>query len=93
MLPNFRARWCTRILKIEPTIEYFESLAEGSVCTSAFALTKSGAAIYGEDIKIRFPMGNGLERGRRLEVLGPAQRHDSRRTDCGCARISVLAVA
>ena len=25
MLPNFRARWCTRILKIEPTIEYFAS--------------------------------------------------------------------
>ena len=29
MLPNFRARWCTRILKIEPTIKYFESLPEG----------------------------------------------------------------
>src|SRR5574337_260341 len=30
MLPNFSARWCTRILKIEPTIEFMESLPPGS---------------------------------------------------------------
>ncbi len=31
MLPSFHARWCTRILKIEPTIEYFATLPAGSV--------------------------------------------------------------
>jgi len=28
MLPNFRQRWCTRILKIEPTIAFMESLPD-----------------------------------------------------------------
>jgi len=31
MLPNFRARWCTRMLKIEPTIEYMQALPAGSL--------------------------------------------------------------
>lgn len=31
MLPNWRARWCTRILKIEPTIAFMEALPPGSV--------------------------------------------------------------
>lgn len=31
MLPNFRARWCTRMLKIEPAIEYMTSLPAGSL--------------------------------------------------------------
>lgn len=31
MIPNFRARWCTRMLKIEPTIEYMQTLPAGSL--------------------------------------------------------------
>lgn len=57
MLPSFHARWCTRILKIEPTIEYFESLPKGSVLYVGLrADEEERKGLYGEDIIIRFPM-------------------------------------
>lgn len=57
MLPNFRARWCTRILKIEPTIAYFETLPEGSVLYVGLrADEEPRRGLYGEDITIRFPL-------------------------------------
>ena len=31
MIPNFRARFCTRILKIEPFIDYMDALPAGSI--------------------------------------------------------------
>lgn len=57
MLPNVFARWCTIRLKIEPTIDYFESLPAGStlyVGLRADELERKG--LYGEDITVRFPM-------------------------------------
>jgi 3'-phosphoadenosine 5'-phosphosulfate sulfotransferase (PAPS reductase)/FAD synthetase len=57
MLPNFRARWCTRILKIEPTIEYMESLPPGSVqYVGLRADEPERTGIFGEDIVTRFPL-------------------------------------
>lgn len=57
MLPNFRARWCTRILKIEPTIEYVASLPAQSVLYVGLrADEEARRGIYGDDIKIRFPL-------------------------------------
>jgi 3'-phosphoadenosine 5'-phosphosulfate sulfotransferase (PAPS reductase)/FAD synthetase len=57
MLPNVFARWCTIRLKIEPTIDYFESLPAGStlyVGLRADEMERKG--LYGEDINVRFPM-------------------------------------
>lgn len=57
MLPNFRSRFCTIKLKIEPTIEYFETLPKGSwlyVGLRADEPLRKG--LYGEDINVRFPM-------------------------------------
>ncbi len=31
MIPNHRARWCTRVIKIEPFIDYMETLTPGSI--------------------------------------------------------------
>jgi 3'-phosphoadenosine 5'-phosphosulfate sulfotransferase (PAPS reductase)/FAD synthetase len=57
MLPNFRARFCTRMLKIEPTIEYFETLPRGSVLyVGLLADEEERAGLYGEDIAMRFPL-------------------------------------
>lgn len=57
MLPNFRARWCTRILKIEPTIEYMASLPPGSTLYVGLrADEEERTGIFGEDIAIDFPM-------------------------------------
>jgi len=57
MLPNVFARWCTIRLKIEPTIDFFESLPAGStlyVGLRADEMERKG--LYGEDINVRFPM-------------------------------------
>lgn len=57
MLPNFRARFCTRVLKIEPTIEYMATLPPGSVLYVGLrADEEERTGIFGEDINIRFPM-------------------------------------
>lgn len=57
MLPNFQARFCTRVLKIEPTIEYFESLPAGSVLYVGLrADEEERKGLFGEDIEVRFPM-------------------------------------
>lgn len=57
MIPNFRARFCTRMLKIEPTIDYFASLPAGSVLyVGLLAGEESRSGLYGEDIECRFPL-------------------------------------
>lgn len=57
MIPNHRARFCTRILKIEPAIEYMESLPDGSVMYVGLRADESERrGLFGEDIAVRFPM-------------------------------------
>jgi len=56
MLPSVFARWCTRILKIEPTIRFMENLPEGSVLYVGLrADEESRPGIFGEDMTIDFP--------------------------------------
>ena len=84
MLPNFRARWSTRILKIEPTIEYFETLPEGSVLYVGLrADEEARRGIYGEGMKIRFPMREwGWNEADVWKYLGEREVTIPRRTDC-----------
>jgi 3'-phosphoadenosine 5'-phosphosulfate sulfotransferase (PAPS reductase)/FAD synthetase len=57
MLPNVFARWCTIRLKIEPTIDYFESLpARSTLYVGLRADEMERRGLYGEDITVRFPM-------------------------------------
>lgn len=57
MLPSVFARWCTRVLKIEPTIAYMDALPEGSTLYVGLrADEEARRGIYGEDMLIRFPM-------------------------------------
>lgn len=57
MLPNFRARWCTRVLKIEPTIEFVQSLGPDTVLYVGLrADEEDREGIFGTDLTIDFPM-------------------------------------
>lgn len=57
MLPSVFARWCTRILKIEPTIKYMENLPDDSVLYVGLRADEElRRGIFGEDIICRFPM-------------------------------------
>jgi 3'-phosphoadenosine 5'-phosphosulfate sulfotransferase (PAPS reductase)/FAD synthetase len=84
MLPNFRARFCTRVLKIEPTIEYFETLPSNSVLYVGLRADEPlRRGLYGEDINVRFPMrewGWGLDEvWKYLDQRGVSI---PKRTDC-----------
>lgn len=57
MLPSVFGRWCTRVLKIEPTIEYMAALPPGSVLYVGLrADEEERKGLFGEDIAVRFPM-------------------------------------
>jgi hypothetical protein len=84
MLPNFRARWCTRILKIEPTIEFMESLPAGSVLYVGLrADEEDREGIFCTDIAIDFPMRRwGWKEADVWQYLAARGVSIPNRTDC-----------
>ena len=84
MLPNVFSRWCTRILKIEPTIVYMDALPEGSVLYVGLRADEEiRRGIFGEDMIVKFPM---REWGWSIDhVLGYLDKRGicvPERTDC-----------
>lgn len=56
MIPNFRARFCTVELKIEPTIAYMQTLPPGSVLYVGLrADEEARQGIFGDDVTCKFP--------------------------------------
>lgn len=85
MLPNFRARWCTRILKIEPTIEYMQSLPFGSVLYVGLRADEAARdGIYGDDVTSVFPFREwGWNKADVWKFLNERGIAIPVRTDCG----------
>lgn len=83
-LPNFRMRWCTRILKIEPTIAYMDSLPEKSVLYVGLrADEEPRKGIFGEDMLIRFPLREqGMNEADVWGYLAKRGVEIPARTDC-----------
>ena len=85
MLPNWRARWCTRILKIEAAQEYYEKHAPAVIYVGLRADEpgRTGNKLYDKNIVQRFPLqswGWGIN-----EVKGYLSSRGvtvPRRTDC-----------
>lgn len=83
-LPNWRQRWCTRLLKIEPCLAYIKSLQSKPILYVGLrADEEERKGIYSENVITKFPLrewGWGLEEVvsylREKEVSIPA------RTDC-----------
>lgn len=84
MLPSVFARWCTRVLKIEPTIEYMQALPEGSVLYVGLRADEEiRRGLFGEDLTVRFPMrewGWGIE--QVVKYLDERGVCIPKRTDC-----------
>jgi len=83
-VPNYRMRWCTRAIKIDPCVEYFRGLDEPAVlCVGLRADEDERQGLYDEEIPARFPLrewGWGLD-----EVLGYLESKEVTippRTDC-----------
>lgn len=84
-LPNWRQRWCTRILKIEPTIAYFETLPDDSVLYVGLRADEElRRGLYGEDINVRFPLREqGWSEADVWRYLAKMGVTIPDRTDCG----------
>ncbi|HUT88315.1 MAG TPA: phosphoadenosine phosphosulfate reductase family protein [Thermoguttaceae bacterium] len=86
MIPNFRARFCTRILKIEPAIEW---LVEHSPCVQYVGLRydeELRGGIYGEipSVSQDYPLRRwGWRKQEVVEYLNRRGVTIPQRTDCG----------
>lgn len=84
MLPKWNARFCTRVLKIEPTLAYMATLPPGSVLYVGLrADEEERRGIYGDDVTCDFPFrrwGWGVE--QVWQCLDDAGVSIPARTDC-----------
>lgn len=85
MLPNVFRRWCTRILKIEPTIEYFQQLPDDAVLYVGLRADEElRRGLYGEDMTVDFPMRRwGWSESDMWTYLASRDVTIPDRTDCG----------
>ena len=84
MLPNWRARWCTRILKIEVAQRFYEMTKPAVIYVGLRAdENRKGNKLYDEDIEQRFPMQEwGWNEARVWQYLDEKRISIPRRTDC-----------
>lgn len=84
-MPNFRQRWCTRILKIE-TAQQFYNLVKPAVIyvgLRADEEDRKGNSIYDADIKQRYPLREwGWDINKVWDYLNHNNIEIPRRTDC-----------
>ena len=82
-LPNWRQRWCTRMIKIEPCIVYLKTHPGTTLCVGLRADEEGRQGLYGEFASYRYPL---REWGFDLAAVRAAlHRHGvtvQRRTDC-----------
>ena len=85
-LPNFRQRWCTRILKIELIQRFYELVKPAAVYVGLRAdeTGRQGARLFDENIVQRFPMQEwGWTIHTVWKYLNEKGVTIPRRTDCG----------
>jgi len=86
MIPNFRARFCTRILKIEPTIEYLKANAPCVQYVGLRADEETRQGIYGDikGVTQSYPLREWKwSIDEVLSYLSAKGVSIPRRTDCG----------
>jgi len=87
MIPNFRARFCTRILKIEPFIDYMSSLDSGSIMYVGLRADEEGRLGLvppGAKFKVAYPMREWQWKiAHVLNYLDKRGIVIPKRTDCG----------
>ncbi len=86
MLPNHRARWCTRVIKIEPFIDYMETLEPGSIMYVGLRADEAGRlGLVQPDAQfvVKCPMQDwGWVESDVIRFLECCDMKVPRRTDC-----------
>ena len=82
-LPNWRMRWCTRMIKIEPCLEYLRTLDNPTLLVGLRADEDARQGLYDEHVNTRFPL---REWGWGLDDVWDYLKHKNitipERTDC-----------
>lgn len=82
-VPNNRQRWCTRMLKIEPTIAWVKENAPVTLYVGLRADEETREGIYGDEVESRFPLREwGWKLGDVLSYLRKKNIRIPKRTDC-----------
>lgn len=82
-LPNWRQRWCTRQIKIEPCIAYLQAHPGSTLLVGLRADEEARQGLYGEHATYRYPLrewGWGLDDVQKF--LARNRITIPRRTDC-----------
>lgn len=84
-LPNYRQRWCTRLIKIEPCIAYLRRHPGSTLLVGLRADEEERQGMYGSHAAYRFPLRE-LGWGRPQVIASLRRRGVSvpPRTDCAC---------
>lgn len=91
-LPNYRQRWCTRLIKIEPCIAYLKANPGTTLCVGLRQDEPERGGLYGDHATYRYPLREanmGLD-----QVLALCDKYDLRpkfRTDCAVCPYQRLA--
>lgn len=82
-IPNWRMRWCTRMIKIEPCIEYLKSVDNPVLFVGLRADEESRQGLYDEHVTNRYPL---REYGFTIKDVYDFLDHENieipERTDC-----------
>lgn len=82
-LPNFRQRWCTRLIKIQPCIAYLKRNPGTTLCLGLRADEASRVGLYGDYANYRYPLQEwGWKMDDVVGYLGRRGVEVPRRTDC-----------
>jgi len=82
-LPNWRQRWCTRQIKIEPCIEFLKDRPGSVLCVGLRADEEERQGLYGEWAMYRYPLREwGWDIVRVWEYLRERGIRVPPRTDC-----------
>ena len=82
-LPSHRMRWCTRRLKIEPTLAYLRAHAPATLYVGLRADEETRGGIYGDDAQYDFPFRRwGWAEADVLDYLHHRGITIPARTDC-----------
>ena len=82
-LPNWRQRWCTRLLKVEPTLAYLKRNQPCILYVGLRADEPERKGIYSEEVRCRFPLrewGWGVR--QVVDYLKQKNVQIPTRTDC-----------
>lgn len=83
-LPAFHARWCTRLIKIKPTIDYLQSLPERPIyCVGLRYDEDERPGLYGDYATYRYPLREWRwDLDDVLAYLDERGVHPPKRTNC-----------